>query len=137
MASREGTNKKINSQLLFSRLRNLADIKIDLVYDKIKEELMKYSINGHSSAKIYFPISHEHKSDFKYDIRLDDLHNIFNDKYILDELINKIKADGVKVKIYDATIEFVQYGYRYRRYGGKILLFKWRMDYTKKTCIII
>lgn len=128
--------RQVNENNSSSQLQSISDTKIDFVYDKIKEELFKYSSDGNTSLSIYFPTNNEKTTRNHYDIRMNHFFKYINDKYIQEKLIKKFKK-GVKMKITYAILKY-EYHMSQLVYTCFIMSLNWEKDYSKKkSCILI
>lgn len=121
---------------LCNQLRSITDNKINDIFEKIKQILLRYSSNGHSRAIIYFARNTLSNTYLEYDIRINNFYNGFSDPYVRRELIKKLKSNGLKIEMYDAIFKH-EFNKSNAKYTGTILELKWKKDYSERSCSII
>jgi len=121
--------------MLQSQLQNEIDIRINHLYDTIKELLIKIANNGYTKIKIYFPYNVNKGTVTQYDCIINDQAQGLDDPNFNKKLIAKFRSEGINITIYNA---FDQYNYHthLRNVVGKIVKCNWSKDYSKKSCLI-
>lgn len=129
--------KKIN---LSTKLRTDVLNKVNDLYDKLSNIFEGYAIEGKTNIIIFVPINSESQSLDKYDIKMDNYYEYFQDKNLFHLLKKKLKSEGIKSNKYNAVdhYDYIKndYGEKIKKSitGGLILKFKWDKNYSKKTC---
>ena len=115
------------------------DAKAQNFYDLFLEIIDSFSRKGYTHINIFIPITPSHNTITKYNHRLDNHFNMFNNVNVKEKLKKIFKNQDIKFQYYLATEEIYDKKNRIviERYSGYIIECKWNKIYANDTCTIL
>lgn len=140
--NRSRAYSEVSTDSLSSQLIDLVDIKVNCMYDVVREKLLEFAGKGSTKISIFIPKNKDSKCLSQYHTKLENYYENFTDSYLQNKLIKKFKTEGVRVELGNAVEEYKDKyidGYHHRIVvsGGYLLRCKWKRDYSKKSCTIL
>ncbi|XWV25821.1 putative orfan [Tupanvirus soda lake] len=128
---------QVCDEKLYSHLKTALESQVNELYEKIKKYLLEHGANkGRTELKIFFPITNTSTTFKSKDIIVHQFYDSISDEFIQYKLYKKFKSEGVKLIIDTAYCKHDQYNTYPLRKTGLIFHFKWRKDYSKKSCLV-